>query len=471
MLIPKPNLVNTTNLKAQINNRLSSLWHFLVSFKLTGWLLAILILVFILGRLIPQQAIPVGGDTAGQAWIATLPPLIQLWGEPLLWLGFSHLFQSAWVWLPLALLLLNSLVALAEHTPGSWQRLKSAVPPLDWQHPLAQRTEQSTRLPEAPEKFLDTFKVSLQQKGFYLYESNPRTERLLGAAQRRWVWLAPTWLYSGLILFIIALLLSHYFLQVDDFTLAPQENKFSPLFNGQFRLETVETGPGLSRISYLPAKMGSEPSAPPLELVWNLYWPLIFRQTIIIPWAVAPVLTIEARDASGKLLRLIPSQENLAPAERLNLPLDNPNAPLYFLIPSAGLAFQVTPDVGSADTFNIRVRQGSELSSATEIKAKVGQTFTANQVSLVLSRNHNLRVLARRDAGLPFYLLGLILVVGSGILILGRPPLQLWLIPEVKGRGGQLYSVVEKFGSVQHFPQFLADLNTPTETTPPQSPL
>jgi cytochrome c biogenesis protein ResB len=416
-----------------------------------------LAVVLLLGWLIPQQSTLLVTDTTREVWIASLPAPLQLGGEPLFFLGFSRLFQTIWFWGPLALLLLNCLVALADYGPGSWQRLRRVTPSLEWQHPWAHRVEYASRLPESPDQFLEAVKLSLQEKGFYLYESAPTEERIVGAARRRWAWLGPVVLYVGLLIFIVALLLSSYLLQTDSFTLLPNEPKPSALFEGEFESVGIDAQQGLSDVTFTPSG-GEQPS---MRLTWHLYRPTLFNGAFILPTAISPILTVEARDATDALLRLIPSQENLAPAEQLHLPLDEANSPLYFLIPSVGLAFQIQPDPTSENLYHVQVRRGSELAPSTEVEAQAGEVFRVNEVSLTLAHHYDLKVLTYRDPALPLYLIGLVLVVVAASFISWQSPLQLWLAPEIKGRGGQLYSVVEKFGSVENIPQFLDQFLNP----------
>jgi len=442
------------NLKSHLAHLSTSVWYALRSPRTTGILIGIVAMVLLLGLIIPQQSSSVSTNTARLAWIVNLPSWLQLWGDILFFLGFSHLFQSIWFWLPLALLLLSSLIALADYGPGSWRRVQKTIPSLDWQHPLAYRAEYSARLPESPDKFLETLKASLIEKEFRLYESAELNQRMIGAVRRRWSWLGPVAFYVGLIGFITALSISHYFLQADNFTLLPLEPQVSSLFEGEFKLADIDASRGISSVNYL----ANETEQSPAPLTWRLYQPAFFQQALILPMAIDPILTIEAQDTSGALLRLIPSQENLFPAERLYLPLDEANSPLYFLIPSAGLAFQVLPDPANKNVFNVQVRRGSEPSPSAEIKAQAGQAFEIDGLAVIMSLNSNLNVTALRDPAWLLYLIGLVLIATAALLIFWQSPLQLWLIPEVKGRGGPLYSVVEKLGSVAEMPQFLDKL-------------
>lgn len=427
--------------------------------------MAVLLASLLLSWLIPQQNAVSPTNNNRELWLATLPEAIQPWGEPLFLLGVSHLFGSIWVWLPAAFLLLNSLVALAEHTPGAWQRAQAKLPPIEWQHALAKRAEYSTRLPEAPDKFLEGLKTLVQQKAFFLYENNQMEQRFIGATRRRWAWLAPSLFYVGLLLFIAGLILSYYFLQADTFTLSPQEPKSNRLFAGQFKLGSITPSGGSNKITFSPVPGQDTPQSGAIELPWRLFQPVFLQQTVLLPWAIEPIMTVEAKNKAGQLQRLLPSQENLAPAERLYLRLDQTNSPLYFSIPSAKLAFQVTPDPTTTATFNIQVRQGPELSFVSQVQAQAGKFFEVDQLSLVLNRDYNLKILAYRDPGLPFYILALIIVAGSSVVIIWFSPTQLWFVPEVKGRGGQFYGVIEQFGSVLQGPLFLEQLCTQAAAT------
>jgi hypothetical protein len=87
-----------------------------------------------------------------------------------------------------------------------------------------------------------------------------------------------------------------------------------------------------------------------------------------------------------------------------------------------------------------------------------GDAIQIDEVSINLIANHSLNFMIRRDPALPIYLVSLVMMVTSGFLIFALPPWQVWLIPEVKGRGGQLYGVVEKPGSARGIAEFLEQL-------------
>lgn len=437
-------------LQTQLARFLTSAWYTLRRPQTTGWLLAIWLGVLGLGLIIPQQAGLLPSDTAREAWIAGLPLPVQSWGELLYSLGMARMFDSLWFWLPLGLLLLNSLIALADYGPGSWRRLQPEMPSLGWQHPLARRDEQSSRLPEAPDTFLDQLRAALTAQGFYLYPSLETETKLLGAALRRWAWLGPLVFYVALLILIAAVSLSHTFLQLDTLTLRPLEPQTSSLFPGEFELRQAFPAQHVSQVGY-----SSRAKDESLLLDWRLYLPTFFDNALIWPWAMDPVITVEARNEAGAMLRLIPSQDNLFPAERLHLSLAADNTPVYFLIPATGLAFQIAPHATDPQRFEVQVRRGSESAPAEKVEARAGQPFEVNGVALKLTRNSNVTVIVLRDPALLLYGLAGGLMGIAAIFTFWLSPVQVWFIPEVKGRGGQLYSVVERFGREAGLPLFL----------------
>ena len=445
-------------LSSRLQHFLVVAWYFLRSPKTTGILVAVLIAVVGLRLLIPQQPISLSG-AARAAWITSLPPLVQFWGDTLYVLGFARIFQSLWFWLPLGLLFLNGLIALADYVPGSWRRLQNQVPPLTWQHPLARRTEHSVRLPESPDKFLVGLKDELHRQNFYVYEPSAAEERLVGAGRRPWAWLGVAALYGGIVLVAIACLVGYHFSKSESLVLRPFEMVESRLLGGNLELTAPPGAVTGNSITYIPAGEDTGGPLPPLTLTWHLYRPAFSHNTLAWPFAAESVLTVEVRDEAHHLLTLIPVQENLAPAERLNLLVPPAGVPLYFSIPSTGTAVQVLPEPGQSGwEYEVQLRQGSNPTAATSITARAGESFTVDGLAVTLTPNIALRVLTYRDPALSLYLISAVLILAGTVVWLWQPPLQVWLIADVKGRGGQLYGVLEKFGRAGEPKLFLEQL-------------
>ena len=133
-----------------------------------------------------------------------------MWGELLYLLGFSRIYNSVWLWGPLGLLLLNSLLALAEFGPTAWRRFRQRPPQLDWQHPLANRVEHSVRLPATPDERLAALRTRLTKHGFAVGDLPDENDRAVSATQRGWVWPAIIAFYGGVLLLVVGFLLSHH---------------------------------------------------------------------------------------------------------------------------------------------------------------------------------------------------------------------------------------------------------------------
>jgi hypothetical protein len=263
-----------------------------------------------------------------------------------------------------------------------------------------------------------------------------------------------------MVLVAIACLVSYHFSKSESLVLRPFETTESRLFGGSLELTAppgAETG---TSITYIPA--GAEDNGrplSPLSLTWRLYQPLFLHNTLAWPFAADRILTVEVRDEANRLLKLIPVQENLAPAERLNLLIPLAEVPVYFSIPSTGTAVQVLPEPGQPDrTYEVQFRHGSNPAAATSITAQAGERFSVDGLTVILTPNTALRVLAYRDPAVILYLIGAVLIFAGGGVLLWQPPLQVWLIADVKGRGGQLYGVLEKFGPIGETKSFLEQL-------------
>jgi hypothetical protein len=442
---------NTPHLTAWLQRSATSGWYALRDPRLTIAAIVALVVVSLLGWLLPQQASP---TVDAATWTVTLPVWLQRWGEPLFFLGLGRIFRSLWFWLPLALLLLNSLIALADYGPGSWRRLGKTIPPIEWQHARAQRVQQVVRLPKSPDAFLDSLRTSLAEEGFSFYMPDEAEERMVGAALRRWAWLGLLAIYGGLVLLIGAVLISNAWLRIDRFSLAPLEPVSSSLFNGEFELAEAEAGEQVGQVTYRADRSGS--SAQPLA--WSLYRPALFNNVVILPIEVEPVLSVIVRDAADAPVKLIPVQEDLPPGDRLNFSLAGTGAPLYFLIPANSLAVQILPDPASPEHYRVRVRRGSETPSSEDIEAQLGQPFVLEGLSVTATLGHKLEVIAYRDPAIALYLLGFGLIGVGLVFTYVRPPVQLWLIPDIKGLGGQLYGVIEQPGSLERAARFLEQL-------------
>lgn len=321
---------------------------------------------------------------------------------------------------------------------------------LAWQHPLTRRVEYSVRLPASPDAFLDNLKEALAAKGFFIAPSFADDERVICAVRWRWMWLGIIVFYSGLVLLCITLLAANYVLTIENLTLfpfTPQESKLT----GTLELVDIDDRSG---VIVFTSKSDPQISQ---SLPWQRYIPGFFNSTLVFPTAINPVVTVEVKNAEDELLTLIPLREDLSPTKRLSL--DQTAEPFYFLIPSSH-AFQVSPVLDLPEgNYNVQVRRQSETSPSENLIVEMNNPFQVDDYSITLLRNYKIQLLISQEWPLivVFILLIFVVAISAGLLY-GLKPRQLWLVPEVKGRGGQLYGVVESVYSAGNAREFLKDL-------------
>lgn len=443
-----------TQLITQIQPFLSRLWYILRSPQMTIGLLVLLVFVFGVGLLLPQQMAATAETAAQTGWLNSLPVWVQPAGTILYFFGFAKIFYTPWFWIPVALLLLNSLIALVDYVPGCRRRTRSMTPPVNWQHPLARRIEHSVRLSHFPDNFTELFHVRFNGQGFIVYTSSTEQQRAMAAAQRRWGWLGIPAIYLGLLMLVVAFVLTFFSLKIEYFTLSPFQPRSVDLLRGQLDLTAVNPDAGVSQLTFTPAGGGFDQL-----LSWQHYQPGLVNNMIVFPTSAESIITVEISNPTGELIALDPLPENLLPTEHLRAILeDSPDGSIYFTIPSMDVAVQVSPDAAS-NAFSVQIRKGDEAELIDNILVVPGREFEIDGMTAMLSLDHSINVIVRRDAGLPFYILAAALVLGGGILTLLRPAV-VWLIPEVKGIGGQLYGVMETFGSEKKMMKILEELLT-----------
>ncbi len=419
-------------------------WRSLSDPQITVVAVTALIGVAFLGMIIPQQA----PTMANAVWVSNLSPSIQPWGEWLMAWGIARLFYSMWFWLPAAILLLNSLLILADHVPFAWQRGKHHAP-ITWQHPLARRAEYFLPLPHNSQEFLAVLPQTLMAKGFFIYQpAEDLGSNTVTAGRYRGSWLGSFGLYFGIVVLILGLLMSRYTLNVSRLTLLPQEPMSNQLLGGQLKLTALDGQ--TCQINYTPATA----SVVNQTLTWQLYHPQFFQQTLTMLTSFEPVLTIETKDKADKTVKLIPKQEDLAPSERLHLPLVV-NDPVHFQIPQAGLTVQV---IQNQSGYNVQIIRRAESAPSINTTIQASEPFTVDGYVTTVSLNYKANMVAYRDSALLLYLIGIALI-GCGIWFIWlRPPLQVWFFCETNGAESQLHGVAEKFGSTAEIIKFLETL-------------
>lgn len=206
-----------------LSRLLDGLWRVLASPRLTLALLIWLTCVVGFSLVIPQTPYRLEDPLQRSQWLSGVPR--EMWPvmESLQPWGMFQLLSSAWLRLPLALLLAHALVMLAAGAPAAWQRARghfvASVPgSLAW----SRLGRQLTLTPEAGASGVDA--------------SRRLRERVAGAGYRVWSregvdgwiarrqprgWLAYIGLYTGFALLAAGLLLQGWLGQVIEIDLQP----------------------------------------------------------------------------------------------------------------------------------------------------------------------------------------------------------------------------------------------------------
>lgn len=416
----------------------------------------ILSLLIVLLLVLPQETgfVSLSQVTAEASWLAALPNWLKPLGSTLYQLRFSRILQSGWFWIPAAGLLFHSLLAFADYGRYARRRWLYRVPGLSWQYPFTLRAEASVRLPYTPEDALRECQGWLEQQGFMCHEAKKTAQRVIGATRWRWAWWGRPLLYAGVSLLLFAFAGTSLFMTRERIVPSMLEIERSRLLAGQVEVIEVDPNQGVGEINFSPNGTSEQRS-----LIWQQAWPSFFAGSLIFVREVEPLLTVEIRDAAGVPLELVPLQQRLTTETEIVVPLEEAiDSPVLFSTRSSPLAFQIASvDGNTPNQFNVQVQYGDEATPLRDLQVTLGEIIEIEGLSGTITLNYEMLVLLYRDPFLVLYPLAFVLII-IGIITLWRPPSQVWLIPEIKGRGGQLYAVIETHGKEESLKQFLAEL-------------
>ncbi len=187
-----------------VNRTILRFRQILQSPKLFGALIAILLIDGILALVIPQQPAAVNTPSAFVVWVSNLPPLFRQGYESFNRVGLFAIFHSLWFWLPAALAMWMSLLALAEAIPAGWVRLRSPLPaaPMPPPHPRSVIHQKTIRLAAPKDSGVATASApALETLTHILRHANFKVAingLTVMATRQRWGWTRPVALRSAL---------------------------------------------------------------------------------------------------------------------------------------------------------------------------------------------------------------------------------------------------------------------------------
>ena len=212
---------------------LALLWRVLTSPQFTLVLLLWLSTIIGFSQIIPQPPYSLDEPLRYSQWLANMPQFLWPLVDDLRSLGFLHLRTSAWLRLPLALLLVHALAMCASALPVAWQRTRVRSESSELPKKRADETPPAlgrplglaVRCAEAPEQVFSRAMQQLAQDGYAVRND-----------QRAWVGLAWRWhmgwwalcsVYVGLALLAVGLLLHSWLSRT--YTLILQPGQTTPI--------------------------------------------------------------------------------------------------------------------------------------------------------------------------------------------------------------------------------------------------
>jgi len=427
--------------RASSTRQLLSLAYFWSIFRAPETFILVLILlaaVLSLALIIPQQPSELtnaSGDEIESEWIVTLPPFYQRTAPILTALGFFRLFETAWFWLPLAFLVLVSLVVLADYAPLIWHRLHQGggQRPEPQPHPFNWSLSDIIQVPAPSEANksaasgspLTYLQGQLEQKGYRIQVTHDEQQLVVTRFSYRWG--APILVMAGILLILIGLVIQALWGSRQVLDLSITDQNIGLLDDQRIRVQTFR--PTLDPFQHL---VGGEVTLlinGEESLTWQLYHPYRFEDWWIIPGGIQPGAQIDL-------------SQNRGPIETIRPVFPNEIQPAYFIYREQNLRFALhyRATLDGPDYLLTLPRQpnGPEINQS-------GRTFTVPALNLVgrASIKETLRLRAYHLPGLGPILGGIIMATLGLVLLSLSSPSVMWLTLVTKGRGSRIDVVAE----------------------------
>jgi hypothetical protein len=450
---------------------LDRLWCVMSTMRLTAVLLVWLAAVIVLGVLIPQSPYHMDAPLARSQWLSSIPrqawPLVE-WLQPL---GVFNLLNTAWLWLPMALLFAHALVVMAAWVPTAWRR---AITPLSEpararaEMPIPGRSFRLTILRDEPGMCTGQPIIEhLKQIGYGVL-ADEDVQRFT-AWRWRWGWLVLVCVYAGLALTALGLILQGGLGQTHEINLEP--GNVTPL-------------PGMATINLVlddVTAVGGNPLNPAVvsatlrtftelggvqSFTLGIHRSRLLHGMWLTMLDARPVVVVAVTDTqSGESLLLQPFVARAAPQERVRLPLaESPDA-RFAGVPSRNVTLRVDYPVASgqlaATPFSVSFFRGVETDPSFTASLKDGEETTFDGARYRVSLDYDIHT--RMHVGLWW----LVVAVGGAIVVLcsclltARQPVWVRAYAETGTKGCQVTLVVDTLADERMLRLQLQALATP----------
>ncbi len=451
---------------------LDRIWRILASPYLTIILLVWAAVILTLSVVIPQAPPYVEDAVVRSQWLASIPIVVRPLLERLQPLGLVDLLGSAWLRVPLALLVAHCLVVLADWMPALRNRLGWPILPGD-------ETGQdgvlgpgkSFRLEGIQAESSDSSQQPvmqwLAQAG---YRIRPRGDRSDFIAWRwRWSWLATAGIYAGLGVAALGLTLGGWLNQATEVDVQPgrpaplsQANVPALMIDRMTAVGSDPLRPEAAEASLRVLSGVGESQA----LTIPLHGGRLFQGMWLTLFDLRPIAIVTAADAvTGSKVLLQPFSAHTPPQEAVRLPLaENPEA-RFVGVPAKNVTvrvdYQPPAHQSSPPVFSLSFFRGVATQPSQVLSLESGGEVTLDQIRYRLMFDYEARLRVNSTLWWIAVAGGWGLAALCFVLLIVVPPVRVRGRWATDGQGGRVMLVVDTWNDGWELRQALGALLAP----------
>jgi hypothetical protein len=446
---------------------LDRLWHFLTWSRLTVILLVWVAAILALSAVIPQAPSQIEDPIVRSQWLASMPIQVRPAVERLEGLGIFSLIHSAWLRLPLVLLLAHSLVMLARLSPVIWQHVSGQTGELEH---LAKSFPLDRTLADTQERVCEQLARGLEAAGYRIgYRDAPE---LFVAWRRRWSWLWLAGVHLGLGFAALGLILMSWLGQVQELSLSPDSSTPLPTSGAPNLILEKVAATGInpleptSGLAFLRLVSGVGQSKP---LSLGLHRSRLVRGLWLTLTHMRPVVELQAVDAqNGSRVLLQPFSPRLPAQERVRLLLLGDPETRFIGVPSQNVTLHVDLPTETQNpapqgekvepTFLISFFRGADANPVYSVPLRSGQQVTFEGVHYRVAFDYDAVVLVNSPLWWIAVAVGWGLTALSFIVLVLAPPTYVWGGVRVVRNGSRITLRVDMCGDERRGYQNLRSL-------------
>jgi hypothetical protein len=386
---------------------LDRIWRILASPYLTIILLVWTAVILTFSAVIPQAPPHAEDAVVRSQWLADIPIAARPLVERLQPLGLLNLLGSAWLRVPLALLLAHSLVVLADWIPALWNRLGWPIPAWagdeTWQQVEMPGPGRSFRLEGSRAEPSDESRLAVMQRlaeaGYRVRPGGRQSDFV--AWRWRWSWLAAAGVYVGLGLAALGLTLGGWLNQVYEVDVQPGNP--APLSPTNVPALTIDRVTAVGSDPLKPA--AAEASLRVLTgagegqpLVVSLHGSRLFQGMWLTLFDLRPIAIVTATDAvTGNKVLLQPFSAYTRYQEVVRLPLTESPEMRFVGVPARNVTlrvdYQPPANQSSPPSFSLSFFRGAATQpSQPPLSLESGSEVTLDQIRYRLTFDYEVRL-------------------------------------------------------------------------------